>query len=92
MVTCYMAVRLGPVFAAVPFVEVQNSVHRSKKEKNRNGFDKNRNLQSFLLNHLNHMHLLITVIVNMDMALVYATLLHSFHWDHVTSNCGNRPV
>lgn len=31
MVTCYVAVRLGPVFSAVPFVEVQNSVYSSKK-------------------------------------------------------------
>lgn len=56
MVTCYMAARLGPVFVAVPFVEVQNSVSRSRKEKNRNSFDKNQNLQTFFLNHHNHAH------------------------------------
>ena len=55
MVTRYVAVKLGSVFVAVPFVEVQNSVYRSKKEKSRNGFGKNQNLQIFFLNHPNHM-------------------------------------
>lgn len=50
-----MAVRLGPVFVALPFVEVQNSVYRSRKEKNGNVFNKNQNLQTFLLNHPKHM-------------------------------------
>lgn len=31
MVTCYMAISPGPVFAAIPFVEVQNGVYRSKR-------------------------------------------------------------
>lgn len=56
MATCYMAVRLGPVFVSVPFVEVQNSVYRRRKEKNGTVFDKNQNLKTFLLNHPKHMH------------------------------------
>lgn len=56
MVSLYVAVKLGTVFVAVPFVEVQNSVYRSKKDKSRNSFGKNQNLQIFFLNHPNHMH------------------------------------
>lgn len=47
MVILYVVVKLGTVFVAVPFVEVQNSVYRSKKDKSRNSFGKNQNLQIF---------------------------------------------
>lgn len=55
MVTLYVAVKLGSVFVAVPLVEAQNSVYRSKKDKSRNSFGENQNLQIFFLNHPNHM-------------------------------------
>lgn len=57
MVTCYMAVRFEPEVAAGPFLEVQNDVHGSENERNRNGFVKNQNLEIFLLNHCKDMHL-----------------------------------
>lgn len=56
MVTRSIAVRLGSVFVAVPFVEIQISVYRSKKKKSRNGFGKNQSLQIFFLSHRNPIH------------------------------------